>query len=95
MTQKPWANARTIVPPDWKRRRAAVLRRDQGICHVCRKPGANQVDHIVNVQAGGTHALSNLAAIHREPCHREKTQRDALAGRQTARRPPEKHPGLA
>ncbi|WP_245392277.1 HNH endonuclease [Salinicola halophyticus] len=41
---------------------------------------ATEVDHIVNVEAGGTDDDSNLEAIC-SPCHKAKTAREAHAGR--------------
>jgi 5-methylcytosine-specific restriction endonuclease McrA len=60
--RKAWDNAGRVVPGDWKSRKAKVLRRDRGICYVCRQQSADEVDHTVNVAEGGTHDLSNLAA---------------------------------
>ncbi len=91
-----WSGKR-IVPTDWKSRKATVLRRDAGICHVCRQPGAAEVDHILPVAEGGSHHLDNLAAIHADPCHRHKTRTEIARGqarRPKARRDPELHPGL-
>lgn len=91
------------LPANWPTIRRRILRRDRGICHVCGRPGADQVDHI---QAGDNHDPSNLAAIHDTPCHRAKsaheggaaggvssgrTRRAQAAAR---RREPEPHPGL-
>ncbi len=41
---------------------------------------ATEVDHIVNVESGGTDDDSNLEAIC-SPCHKAKTAREAQAGR--------------
>lgn len=48
------------------RRRLAprVLRRDGGICHLCGKPGANSVDHLVPESQGGRTTSPNLKAAH-------------------------------
>jgi 5-methylcytosine-specific restriction enzyme A len=94
------ANPRRLrLPRDWHARRARVLRRDGRICHVCKLPGADQVDH---VKPGDAHDEANLAAIHKHPCHARKSAREggtASAGARSARaaarkRPPEAHPGL-
>ena len=86
------------LPKDWVRLRRKVLRKSE-LCHVCRRPGADEVDHVVPRAAGGSHELSNLAPIHKEPCHRLKTAKEsavlAAARRAASRRPVERHPGLA
>lgn len=83
------------LPPGWKRTVRRILKRDHGICHVCGKPGADQVDH---VNAGDDHSDANLAAIHYVPCHRDKSSseggRAAAAKRGSRFRPRERHPGL-
>lgn len=63
----------------------SILERDKRVCYWCGKPGANVVDHVVEVADGG--ALddpSNLAAMHQEPCHRVKTAAAAAARRRRA-----------
>jgi len=86
------------MPAHWHRLRRKVLRRSE-LCHVCRLPGADEVDHVVPRAAGGTHDLENLAPIHGEPCHRLKTAKEsvvlAAARRAASRRPVERHPGMA
>jgi 5-methylcytosine-specific restriction endonuclease McrA len=51
------------------------------ICHVCDRPGADQVDHVVPLAQGGADEEWNLAPIHAEPCHRNKTQAEARGAR--------------
>lgn len=61
------------LPPDWPTRRAIVLKRDHGICHICGAGGADQVDHVTQ---GDDHSLENLAPVHEKTpphCHRFKT----------------------
>ncbi|MGI9079737.1 MAG: HNH endonuclease [Acidimicrobiales bacterium] len=87
-----WAGStrRARLPRDWAKRRARILERDAGRCHVCKGFGADAVDHLV---AGDNHSDENLAAIHHNVlpfCHRKKT----AAERPRAQRPPESHPGL-
>ncbi|MFC4116470.1 HNH endonuclease [Nonomuraea zeae] len=77
-TRKPWGrvSARNRTrPSDWRRRRTLVLSRDGRRCYVCRQLGANEVDHIVPVARGGTHDLTNLAAICAS-CHLKKSAED-------------------
>lgn len=91
-----WANGYTRTStPEWKRTRARILARDRGTCHVCGQPGADEVDHMLAVSEGGTEDDANLAAIHGVPCHRRKTQAEAIAARlrYPRKRPPEAHPG--
>ena len=92
------SSRRKRLPADWPKRRAQVLKRDNGICHVCRGPGADAVDHIIPAD---DHSLHNLAAIHQDVwpyCHRTKSSseggRAAKAQRIPRTRPAEKHPGL-
>jgi 5-methylcytosine-specific restriction protein A len=56
----------------------SVLQRDAFVCYVCRLPGADTVDHIVPIWKGGAKADPvNLAAIHQDPCHDDKTKRES------------------
>lgn len=71
-----------------------VRARDHHRCRTCGAPG-NQVDHIVNVKAGGTDDMNNLqvlCALH----HDIKTRQESLVGRakNSRYRQPERHPGL-
>lgn len=52
-----------------------------GICHVCGQGFSDDVDHVDNLAATGNDSEANLRPIHREPCHRLKTQREAALGR--------------
>lgn len=78
-------------PGNWKTTRRRILARDGHRC-ACGNP-ATQVDHIVNVSAGGTHEDDNLRAIC-GPCHEAKTKLEQQAGRKRRRREPRRHPGL-
>lgn len=94
------------LPSAWDRTRARILKRDHGICHVCHRRGADEVDHL---DAGDDHRDSNLAAIHNDPCHAQKSAaegaasarggaqaaaRRALLPHASTSRPAERHPGL-
>lgn len=95
MTWGPAGRDRTRTAA-WRRVRLVILQRDSGICHVCRQPGANEVDHIIPVAEGGTDEATNLAAIHRV-CHRKKTGAEATRARARKpgmNRPAEPHPGI-
>lgn len=76
---------------DWRKTRAAVLKRDQWRCQA-RLQGcagaAAEVDHIRPIADGGTHDPANLRAICR-PCHRHKT---ATEGRRTQNLDPAPRP---
>ena len=86
------------LPSNWASeiRPAAHERNPEHICHICRQPGGDYLDH---KKPGDDHSLDNLDWAHdRVPphCHRYKTSREGLeAKRSRARRPPEKHPGLS
>lgn len=73
-----------------------VIARDHGICYVCGLPGADQADHVVPISRGGAHHPANMRAIHKAPCHADKTRAETVAARHphSRLRPPERHPGL-
>lgn len=50
-------------------------------CHVCGRPGADQVDHVISLGEGGRDDETNLAPIHSEPCHRDKTAAESARAR--------------
>ena len=83
-------------PGNWQALKAKVLRRDEHRCYVC-SGDAVTVDHLVPVAEGGTHALTNLAAICK-PCHDAKTEAERRRGlarakpRGSRKRLPERHP---
>lgn len=92
MKTRPWATStrRLRLPRDWPKIRAYVLDRDAYVCHACRQPGADQVDHVV---AGDDHREENLAAIH-SWCHLRKSSAEGNAAKPKTKRPAERHPGL-
>jgi 5-methylcytosine-specific restriction endonuclease McrA len=57
----------------WRQIRKVVLVRDSYTCYRC-GARATQVDHLVSRALGGTHALSNLAAICAR-CNQQKGDR--------------------
>lgn len=70
---------RERLPADWRTRRIVVLKRDKGICYICKQEGADTVDHVI---PGDDHGLHNLAAVHdRVPphCHRKKSSEEGNA----------------
>jgi 5-methylcytosine-specific restriction endonuclease McrA len=86
--RKPWqgkGNDARLGKSGWQRRRdnERTMRRHGGICHVCGRGGADRIDHIVNLAADGSDDEDNRAPIHSVPCHRDKTQREAAAGRRS------------
>ena len=52
----------------WRKLAAAVVARDNGICRVCGKPGADTAHHLIEKRHGGTDDADNLSAVHRG-CH--------------------------
>jgi 5-methylcytosine-specific restriction protein A len=62
-------------------RRKRILERYLYCCHVCGRKGADQVDHRIPLGEGGADEDWNLAPIHGEPCHREKTAAEARRAR--------------
>ncbi len=63
-----------------------ILARDRGICYVCERSGATEVDHIIPIWKGGAKTdPSNLAAICASPCHQEKSKRENAERRRTRR----------
>lgn len=63
--------------PRWRRARAAVIRRDRGLCVSCLRAGRRtpyrDVDHVEPLSVGGApFALRNLRLLC-GPCHRAKT----------------------
>lgn len=81
-SRKPWSGSardkgRRISGGRRQQRAKFIINRDDTICHVCGRPGSDEADHIVPLAWGGADTAENMAAIHSEPCHREKTAREA------------------
>jgi 5-methylcytosine-specific restriction protein A len=69
----------------WRRLVEAVKRRDQWTCQSCgRITEDGECDHIVPISLGGSDDMSNLQWLCKEPCHREKTAREAKAAQRGA-----------
>ena len=92
-----WGREQSRLKPEFKPWQVrAILRRDRYICHVCGGEGADQADHVIPLAEGGANHTDNGAAIHAEPCHKNKTQEESRRGyarhRAQLRLPPESHP---
>jgi 5-methylcytosine-specific restriction enzyme A len=78
--------ARRGYDATWRRIRLAHLRREP-TCRFCAERGrvnaATEVDHIVALADGGSHADSNLRSLCK-PCHSGRTARDQSFGRRVA-----------
>ena len=48
----------------WQRVRLLVLERDEYVCQLCGRDGANSVDHIQAKARGGSDSPDNLRAAH-------------------------------
>ena len=84
-----WTKPTTAKDPkrygyQWRKLREVVMRRDAGLCQVCKAAGvtklAAEVDHIQPVEQGGSDDLDNLQSICRE-CHKMKTAFESADGR--------------
>lgn len=68
----------------WRRKRAAVMKRDCYLCQTCKRAGrvaaATEVDHVLPRAAGGTDDYDNLEAICGD-CHAVKTKAEAARAR--------------
>lgn len=55
----------------WRKVRAKVIARDNGICQYCGEPG-NEADHIVSRKRGGDDSIDNLVCACRR-CNNRKS----------------------
>ncbi len=83
------------LPKNWRQLRKQVLERDV-VCQICFVRKATVADHIEAMT--DDHRLEALQGVC-DPCHRQKTAREAAAARaaaprETRKRPGEAHPGL-
>lgn len=53
----------------------------EGICHVCKEPGADEVDHVIPLCDNGPDTFDNRRPIHATPCHQAKTATEAARAR--------------
>jgi 5-methylcytosine-specific restriction protein A len=108
MTDRPgWrqSSRRERLPSNWPQLRVEALRRNpRKLCHWCRRPGGDELDHII---PGDDHSLGNLDWIHGrrayaaglsvQNCHGVKSAAEGAAARSARpqrNRPPEIHPAL-
>lgn len=66
----------------WMAVRERVAKRHDYRCARCGAvwvSSRDHIDHIVELADGGTNDESNLQPLCNEPCHREKTEREAKA----------------
>jgi len=73
----------------WQRKKARIIRRDNGICHLCDRPGADSADHLIPAEDGGPEAEWNLKAVHHDvfpKCNRLRGSRSVEYGRLAAAR---------
>ena len=83
---KPWATSTRrdhvkLSGSAEQARAKRILERYLGCCHACGRVGADQIDHVVPLAEGGVDEEWNLAPIHAEPCHRDKTATEARRAR--------------
>lgn len=62
-------------------------------CQNCGNTGKLEIDHIINLKAGGTDTPDNLQYLC-PPCHNKKTQKEAKHGQNKWKKPKEQHPAL-
>src|SRR4051794_30516552 len=81
----PWQGStrKAKVKNGWAQQREArqVMRRDDTVCHWCKLPGSEEVDHVIPLSEMGADTMANKAPIHKR-CHVIKTQDEARRGRE-------------
>lgn len=85
-TPKPWASKqgrgnRMRSGSREQRVNRGVMAAHDGVCHVCGKHGADQIDHVVPLAEGGADGPENRRPIHSVPCHRAKSAAEAAKAR--------------
>jgi 5-methylcytosine-specific restriction enzyme A len=82
--RKAWegSNRRERTRSGWSQQRRAryILRRDEGRCHRCGRPGATIADHVIALAEGGADDVDNMAPIC-VSCNRQKVAEEAARGR--------------
>ena len=82
---RPWANStrreRTISGSAQQKRATRIMRRHERVCHICRRPMADEVDHVIPLAEGGPDTDDNLRPIHSKPCHANKTAAESARAR--------------
>jgi 5-methylcytosine-specific restriction endonuclease McrA len=84
--------------PEYRRNRAAALRRAGGRCELCgRRDKPLQTDHVIPVTEGGTHVLTNLQVLCSGPgsCHAAKSGREGRRASAKGSADPEPRPRTA
>lgn len=71
-----WASSTSSLPSDWKRRKAAVTRRDGPKCRLCGSQHNLELDHVIERADGGSDDLGNLRLLC-VSCHLKKTRQAA------------------
>ncbi|GGK18270.1 hypothetical protein GCM10011583_57680 [Streptomyces camponoticapitis] len=74
-----------ISSGEWRKLKRLVGRRDHDTCYVCGGEADEdeglELDHITPVAEGGAvRDPDNLGLIHPEPCHADKSRREAARG---------------
>lgn len=73
-----WGHGRGGRP--WRRLKDSMLLRDRHTCQHCKRVGGElELDHIINVAAGGTDDESNLQILCVD-CHKIKSQVESSNG---------------
>jgi len=68
------------------KRHHRIMRKHGAICHVCREPFADEIDHVIPLAEQGPDTDNNLRPIHELPCHKTKTKQEQERGRARRRR---------
>ena len=91
-----WSRQGSDMGAGWASARSRVLRASDGICYLCGREGADEVDHVVPRSRGGSNDPENLRPVHKS-CHSRKSAAEGHAvlkrKRELRKRPRDKHPG--